>query len=96
VPPLLNLAELRKAHLALYKDVRLSEGVSPATVRRELSPIMEALNNVDEYCDVDGYRPPKKPAIPISKSRKEAIIRASDRKELLTYLLNAEDKKKKR
>lgn len=89
IPPLLTVSELKKTHLTAFKDVRTQEGASVATVRREFVPIMAALNNVDEFFDIEGYRPPKKPVLTIPKTRKEAIIGLEDRKRLLNYLLSS-------
>lgn len=88
VPGKLKVIDLETAHLYSYKEARIADGVKNATIKREMVPIMEALNNADNYfAELKSYRPPRKPKLTISKTRKTTVISLDARKKLLTYLL---------
>jgi integrase len=88
LPPNIKLIELRTAHLKDYQDARLADGVKAATVRREMVPIKELLNNAGQYDEtLENYRPPKKPRLTVPKTRRTATISTEKRREVLSWLL---------
>lgn len=89
LPRNLKVNDLKKAHIQLYIDKRLKDGIMRSTIRRELVPVIAALNSADDYFDVlEDYRPPKKPKLKIPKARKKVIITLDHRKQILEYLLS--------
>jgi integrase len=88
VPKKLKVPHLKKSHIKLYVLKRQSENVSASTIRREMVPIVAALNSADEYFEaLEDYRPPKIPRPKVPKLRKNITINFEDRSKLLRYLL---------
>ena len=85
LPDEIRVSEVRTAHIQNYIQYRLSE-VSPATVKRELVPIVSALRNAYQFFpELDDYRPPRIPRPRVPKSRRERIITPAEQKKLLKY-----------
>lgn len=88
LPPQIKVLDLKRAHLQTYVDARMKDGVKNSTIRREMVPIIEVLNNADQYfVELDSFRPPRKPKLTISKTRNTVTIQADDRRKLLNWLL---------
>ncbi len=88
LPPQIKVIELATADLKEYQNKRVADGVKNSTIKREMVPIVEVLNNADEYFkELSSFRPPRKPKIVIPKTRKTVTISHRDRYELLRYLL---------
>lgn len=87
VPGSVKVIELKTAHLQAYVSKRLGETVSPATVRRELVPVVAALNSAYKYfAALEDYRPPRIPRPKVSKERKTKVITRSELEKILDYL----------
>lgn len=88
LPEKIKVIDLKTPHLRLYKDKRTAEGVKNSTIKREMVPIIESLNNADQYfVELENYRPPKKPKLVIPKTRKTTTIDLPARVRILSYLL---------
>lgn len=88
LPENIRVIEIKTAHLNAYKEKRIADGVKNSTIKREMVPIIEVLNNADHYfAELEGYRPPRKPKISIPKTRKTVTIGMDARQKILKYLL---------
>lgn len=89
LPKQIKVIDLKTAHFKTYGDKRAAVGISAATIRRELVPILAALNNAGEYFEaLENYRPPKIRRPQISKTRKSKTISGHERKQILDWLFN--------
>jgi len=87
LPDKLKVIDLKTAHMNDYKEKREADGVKHSTIKREMVPIIETLNNADQYfIELDSYRPPRKPKLSISKTRKTTTITIDARRKILGYL----------
>jgi len=87
LPTGLKVSELKTVHLNTFKESRIENGVSHSTIKRELVPVMECLNNADSYfAELENYQRPRKPKLSIAKSKREATIRDQDRRRIFAYL----------
>lgn len=93
LPARFRVTELKTAHIQRYIEKRLSEKdgrtgrpISPLTVKRELVPIVSALNSAYLfYEELEDYRPPRFPQIKTPKDRKERVLTAREHELLLNY-----------
>lgn len=89
LPKKFKVTDLKSAHLQLYIEKRLADGISASTIRRELVPVVAALNSAEIFfSELEGYRPPKIPRPKIPKTRKHKIIALAERRKILEYLLS--------
>lgn len=89
IPAKIKVVDLKTAHLNTYKEKRTADGVKNSTIKREMVPVIETLNNADHYfTELENYRPPRKPKLPISKTRKTNVIGFEARQKILTYLFS--------
>ena len=87
--PKLKVSGLKKAHFKNYEIKRKADGVSNATIRRELVPVMATLNSAGEFfSSLDDYRPPRIQRPQVPRARKHKTISATERELLLEYLLS--------
>lgn len=87
IPEKLKVIELKTMHLNTYQESRITDGVKNATIKREMVPIKEVLNNADQYFEeLENYHAPRKPKLTIPKTRKTTTINLADRKKILAYL----------
>lgn len=85
-PKQLKVHDLKTAHIQNFITARIADGVTAATVRRELVPVMAMLNNANIYfAALDDFRPPKKPPIKVSKQRNELTIKPEWREKLFKW-----------
>jgi integrase/recombinase XerC len=94
VPANIKVKDLRSAHIQAYIDERAVDGVTAATIRRELVPVMAALNSAPlHFAALQNYRPPKIARPKISKPLKSRVITQEESKALIGWLLDpANDK----
>lgn len=89
VPDQMKVVNLKTAHFKAYHQLRQNDGVSNSTIKRELVPVTEVLNNADHYFEeLENYRPPRKPKLVISKTRNTTTIKFDERTRLLKWLLS--------
>lgn len=87
IPDRIKVIDLKTVHLSDYQQKRIADGVKHSTIKREMVPIVEALNNADQYfSELESYKPPRKPKLAISKTRKTLTIGLKERQRLFTYL----------
>lgn len=88
LPLNIKVVEIKTVHLKSYHEARRADGVSNATIKREMVPVIEVLNNAGQYDDsLENYRPPKKPTLTISKKRRTVVIPKDVRRRILLWLL---------
>lgn len=85
----LRITETRTAHFQKFINARTADGVSPATVHRELVPISAAFRTASEVFPdlLDGYEPPavKRPKCP--KKARQTVITESEKNAIVGYLM---------
>jgi integrase len=94
LPPRIRVTELRSAHIQTYIADRTASGVSAATIRRELVPVVSALNSAGSFFEsLESYRPPKIQRPKIAKTRKSRVITPEELRLILQWLFDpANDK----
>jgi integrase len=87
LPEGIKVTELRSAHIQSYVYDRTAAGVSAATIRRELVPVVAALNAAGTFYEaLEAYRPPKITRPKISKTRKSKVITPDELRAILNWL----------
>jgi integrase len=72
--------------LQAYVTARTNDGVTAATIRRELVPIVSALRSGYKYFeDLEGYTPPRIPRPKVEKAQKERVISKTEQDGLFAY-----------
>jgi integrase len=75
LPDSLLVEEVKTAHLAKYRDARLSSGLKPQSVHREMADIYACLNSAPElFTELSEWRAPKRPKLKIPKGYRKATI----------------------
>jgi integrase len=73
--PKLRVVDLSTSDLSRYISIRISEGVKPQTVYREITDIQAMLNNAFElFPDLDSWRPPRRAKLQVPKTRRDNVI----------------------
>jgi integrase len=86
LPKKIRVPEIRTSHLQLYVTARANDGVTAATVRRELVPVVSALRSAYLYFEsLEDYTPPRVPRPRIVRAKKERVISAGERNKLLDW-----------
>jgi integrase len=86
LPDDLTAGELTTAHIALYRDARLTQ-VKPQTVSREISDIMGCLNSAHErHAELSEWRAPRRPKLKTFKGWRTVIITPEQIAQLLSDL----------
>lgn len=93
LPKHIRVPDLRTAHLQLFVEARQNDVYGPTdkkitneTVRRELVPIVAALNSAYKYFpELDDYQAPRIPRPRIAKGKKERVISPAEQEALFKY-----------
>jgi hypothetical protein len=94
LPHGLRVTELRQAHLQRYIDARrhdrvarTGELITAQTIRRELTPIIAALNSAGLWFGaLETWRPPKTPKLKVSKRAKDRVISKAEQSAILSHM----------
>lgn len=82
----LQVTELRTAHFAEYRDLRL-KSVKPQTVYRELTNLHACFNQAYEtFSELESWRPPRRPSLVVPEGDREVTYSPMDAHRLLEYL----------
>ena len=88
LPPKMKVTELKPAHLQLFVDRRLADGIKPQSVNRELNSVVACLNAARTlFARLDQWVPPRTPRPKAPKGRRERVITADEVERLLGHLL---------
>lgn len=88
LPPKMNVLELKSAHLQLFVNRRLSDGIKPQSVNREPNSVVACLNAArTPFARLDQWVPPRAPRPKAPKGRRERVFTAGEVERLLGYLL---------
>lgn len=88
------VTDLKAVHIQNYVTDRTAAGVSPATIKRELVPVMAALNSAPLLFEaLESYRPPKVARPKIPKTLKSRVISPDEAQALITWLLDPANEK---
>ncbi|MDQ3919970.1 MAG: site-specific integrase [Acidobacteriota bacterium] len=86
--PKMKVPELKSAHLQLFVDRRLTDGIKPQSVNREMNSIVACLNAARLlFASLDQWVPPRAPRPKAPKGRRERVITSDEVNKLLRYLL---------
>lgn len=87
LPKKIRVTQIKRVHFRPYIEQRQKDGVSAATIRRELVPIVAALNAAGEFYEsLENYRPPRIPRPKVPKGRNTKTITFEERQKILGYL----------
>lgn len=88
VPQNIKVTDLHSSDFKAYVKARQSEGVSAATIRRELVPLSSALYSAkdSEYRSLSDYRPPDLNRPKVSKTRRSKVIRPNEFNVIMQHL----------
>jgi hypothetical protein len=88
------MSQADRSHIQEYVHVRTNAGVSASTIRRELVPVVAALNAAGTFYEaLESYRPPKITRPKISKTRKSKVITPGELAAILNWLFDPENDK---
>jgi integrase len=88
LPARVKVTELTSEHLQLFVERRLSDGIKPQSVNRELNSVMAALNAARTlFGRLAQWTPPAAPRPKQSKAARERVITQAEKDKLLGYLL---------
>lgn len=86
LPANIRIDEIRTASISRYIEHRQAEGISPASINREVNIIAAALHSAgDFFPELEQWRPPRIPRLKAT-SRRERIITDAEAALLLEYL----------
>jgi len=87
LPKEIKVTDLRSIDFEKYIQRRLSDGVSAATIRRELVPLVTALHKARKFSEaLQDYRPPIIDRPPISKTRRDKVINSREESLIFNHL----------
>jgi integrase len=88
LPTSMKVVELKSAHLQLFVERRLADGIKPQSVNRELNSVAACLNAARTlFARLDQWVPPRVPRPKCPKGRRERLITSEEVEKLLEYLL---------
>ncbi len=92
------VTSLKTAHFADYNRLRLSSGIKPASLRREINVLSPAFKKASEmFAELEDYTPPRIPRPKIKRDdSKKRIISESEKSAILAYLTRDEEAKETR
>src|SRR2546423_835966 len=87
LPAKLKVTELTSAHVHLFVEKRLADGLLPQSVNRELNSIAACLNSARILFPLlDQWVPPRMPRPKQSRGRRERIYSDEEKRKLLEHL----------
>lgn len=88
LPNKMKVTDLKSAHLQLFVERRLTDGIKPQSVNREMNSIVACLNAARLlFASLDQWIPPRAPRPKAPKGRRERVITADEMERLLGHLL---------
>lgn len=95
LPDGLLVEELKRAHIAKYRDARL-EKIKPQSVNRELKDVMSCLNAASEiFPELEEWRPPKRPKLKVPKGYRKVTISPEQIRKILARLRRVREEKER-
>lgn len=83
-----RLIELTPGNMSCYAELRRTEGVSDATINRELRTLRASLNQAPMFfAELDNWTPPKVRYLQAPKTRRERVVNSIEGRSILFHLL---------